>query len=71
MSLDDAGAIDPAKVVRSALENAISAASLLITTEAAVAEKPRKPAPMPAMPPAGVMGGMGGVDDFGGDDFWY
>ena len=58
-SLDDAGVIDPAKVVRSALENAVSAASLLITTEAAVAEKPKKPAPMPAMPPGGGMGGMG------------
>jgi chaperonin GroEL len=59
-SLDDAGVIDPAKVVRSALENAVSAASLLITTEAGVAEKPKKPAPMPAMPLAGGMGGMGG-----------
>ena len=78
-SLDDAGVIDPAKVVRSALENAVSAASLLITTEAAVAEKPRKPTPMPAMPPGGGMGGMGGMgggmggmggmDDLGGDDF--
>jgi chaperonin GroEL len=78
-SLDDAGVIDPAKVVRSALENAVSAASLLITTEAAVAEKPKKAAPMPAMPPGGGMGGMGGMgggmggmggmDDFGGDDF--
>jgi chaperonin GroEL len=77
--LDAAGVIDPAKVVRSALENAVSAASLLITTEAAVAEKPKKPAPMPAMPPGGgmggmggmggAMGGMGGMDDFGGDDF--
>jgi chaperonin GroEL len=77
--LDDAGVIDPAKVVRSALENAVSAASLLITTEAAVAEKPRKPTPMPAMPPGGGMGGMGGMgggmggmggmDDMGGDDF--
>ena len=53
--LNDTGVIDPAKVVRSALENAVSAASLLITTEAAVAEKPRKAAPM-GMPP----GGMGG-----------
>ena len=70
--LDDAGLIDPAKVVRSALENAVSAASLLITTEAAVAEKPRKPAPMPAMSLGGSIGGMGGMsgtDDFGGDDF--
>ena len=44
--LNETGVIDPAKVVRTALENAVSAASLLITTEAAVAEKPRKAAPM-------------------------
>jgi chaperonin GroEL len=61
--LDDAGVIGPAEVVRSALENAVSAASLLITTEAAIAEKPGKPAPMPAMPPAGGIGGMGGMCD--------
>jgi hypothetical protein len=42
---------------------------LLITTEAAVAEKPKKPASMPGMPPAGGMAGMGAADDFGGDDF--
>ncbi len=40
--LDKTGVIDPAKVVRTALENAVSAASLLLTTEAAVAEKPQK-----------------------------
>ena len=56
-----AGVIDPAKVVRSALENAASAASMMLTTEAAVAEAPRKPAPMPAMPGGGGMGGMGGM----------
>src|SRR5208282_2405089 len=60
-NLDAAGVIDPAKVVRTALENAVSAASLLLTTEAAIAEKPAKPAPAPAMPPGGGMGGMGGM----------
>ena len=55
-----AGIIDPTKVVRFALQNAASVASLLITTEAMVAEKPRKEPSMPAMPPGG--GGMGGMD---------
>jgi chaperonin GroEL len=53
-----AGIIDPTKVVRFALQNAASVASLLITTEAMVAEKPKKESPMPAMPPGGGMGGM-------------
>jgi chaperonin GroEL len=53
-----AGVIDPTKVVRFALQNAASVASLLITTEAMVAEKPKKEEPMPAMPPGGGMGGM-------------
>jgi chaperonin GroEL len=53
-----AGIIDPTKVVRFALQNAASVASLLITTEAMVAEKPKKEEPMPAMPPGGGMGGM-------------
>jgi chaperonin GroEL len=49
----EAGIIDPTKVVRFALQNAASVASLLITTEAAVAEKPKKePAGGPPMPPA-------------------
>ena len=48
--------IDPAKVVRTALEDAASVASLLITTEALVAEKPKKPAP--AAPPGAGMGDM-------------
>ena len=52
-----AGIIDPAKVVRIALEDAASIAGLLVTTEAMVAEKPEKK-DMPAMPP----GGMGGMD---------
>jgi chaperonin GroEL len=53
-----AGIIDPTKVVRTALQDAASIASLLITTEAMVAEKPEKKAP-----PAGAPGGMGGMGD--------
>ena len=54
------GVIDPAKVVRTALQDAASVAGLLITTEAMVAELPKKNA-APAMP-GGGMGGMGGMD---------
>jgi len=54
------GVIDPAKVVRTALEDAASVAGLLITTEAMVAEKPKKD-DAPAMPDMGGMGGMGGM----------
>ncbi|MBN1276705.1 MAG: chaperonin GroEL [Deltaproteobacteria bacterium] len=46
-----AGVIDPTKVTRFALQNAASVASLLMTTEAMVAEKPEKKAPLPPMPP--------------------
>ena len=53
----EAGIIDPAKVVRTALQDAGSVAGLLVTTEAMVAELPKEPAPM--MPPGGG-GGMGG-----------
>jgi len=49
------GVIDPAKVVRTALQDAASVAGLLVTTEAMVAEKPKKEAPVPAMPGAGGM----------------
>jgi chaperonin GroEL len=56
-----AGIIDPAKVVRAALQDAASVAGLLITTEAMVAEAPKKEA-APAMPGGGGMGGMGGMD---------
>ena len=56
-----AGIIDPTKVVRIALQDAASVASLLITTEAMVAERPKKES-APAMPPGGGMGGMGGMD---------
>ena len=56
------GIIDPAKVVRSALQNAASVAALLITTEAAIAEAPKdEAAAAPAMPDMGGMGGMGGM----------
>ena len=55
-----AGIVDPAKVVRTALQDAASVAGLLITTEAMVADAPKKDA-APAMP-AGGMGGMGGMD---------
>ncbi|MGB9630303.1 MAG: TCP-1/cpn60 chaperonin family protein, partial [Thermodesulfobacteriota bacterium] len=48
----EAGIIDPTKVVRLALQNAASVASLLITTEAVVAEKPKKEQGGPPMPPA-------------------
>jgi chaperonin GroEL len=51
------GIIDPTKVVRHALQDAASVAGLLVTTEAMVAEVPKKQAP-PAMPPGGGMGGM-------------
>ncbi|HMR32828.1 MAG TPA: chaperonin GroEL, partial [Geminicoccaceae bacterium] len=55
------GIIDPTKVVRTALQDAASVASLLITTEAMVAERPEKKAP-PAGGPGGGMGGMGDMD---------
>jgi chaperonin GroEL len=54
-----AGIIDPAKVTRSALQNAGSIAGLFLTTEAVVADKPEKTPPAPA---GGDMGGMGGMD---------
>src|ERR1700747_1984170 len=49
------GIIDPTKVVRTALQDAASIAGLLMTTEAMVAEKPKKETPVPAMPPGGGM----------------
>ncbi|HSU34266.1 MAG TPA: chaperonin GroEL [Propionibacteriaceae bacterium] len=54
-----AGIIDPAKVTRSALQNAASIAALFLTTEAVIADKPEKAAPMPG---GGGDGGMGGMD---------
>jgi chaperonin GroEL len=61
VDLVKAGVIDPAKVTRSALQNAASIAGLLLTTEALVADKPEKASAAPAMPPGGGMGGMGGM----------
>ena len=55
--LTSQGVIDPTKVVRNALQGAASIAGLLITTEAMVAERPKKEAAHPPMP-----GGMGGMD---------
>ncbi|MGX2040909.1 chaperonin GroEL [Methylocaldum sp. MU1018] len=52
------GILDPAKVTRTALQNAASVAGLMITTEAMIAEEPKEEAPMP-----GGMGGMGGMGD--------
>jgi chaperonin GroEL len=59
-NLVKSGVIDPTKVARTALENAASVASLLITTEAVVFEKKEKEPPMPPMP-GGGMGDMGGM----------
>ncbi|MBN2980227.1 MULTISPECIES: chaperonin GroEL [Cohnella] len=53
----DAGIIDPVKVTRTALQNAASVASMFLTTEAVIADKPEKEKAAPAMP-----GGMGGMD---------
>ena len=50
-SLVKAGVVDPAKVVRTALQDAASVAALLITTEALVADKPKKSEPAAAAPP--------------------
>ena len=54
----DAGIIDPTKVTRSALQNAVSIAGMLLTTDALVAEIKEDEPSMPAMPPGGGMGGM-------------
>ncbi len=55
------GIVDPVKVVRTALQNAASVASLLITTEAMIAEVPKKESAGGGMPDMGGMGGMGGM----------
>lgn len=60
-SMTESGVIDPTKVARTAIENAASVASLLLTTEAVVADKPEPEASMPGgAPDMGGMGGMGG-----------
>jgi chaperonin GroEL len=66
VNLVSKGIIDPTKVVRAALQNAASIAGLLITTEAMVAERPKKESGAPGMP-GGGMGGMGG--GMGGMDY--
>jgi chaperonin GroEL len=63
-----AGVIDPAKVTRAALQNAASIASLLLTTEALVADKPEQPDPAAAAAAAAAMGG-GGMGGMGGMGF--
>src|SRR5690606_34318449 len=61
-NLIEAGIIDPAKVVRHALQDAASIASLMITTEASIAEAPKKEKAGGGAPDMGGMGGMGGMD---------
>jgi chaperonin GroEL len=61
VDLIEAGIVDPTKVVRVALQNAASVASLMITTEAMITDRPKKDA-APAMPGGGGMGGMGDMD---------
>lgn len=56
-----AGVLDPTKVTRIALENAASVASMLLTTEAVIVEKPEKEKQAPMMPPGGGYGDMGGM----------
>jgi len=60
-NMEKEGIVDPLKVTRSALQNAASIASMLLTTEALISEIPEKKEAMPPMPPGG-MGGMGGMD---------
>jgi len=66
--LNKAGVIDPTKVERTALQNAASVASLLLTTEAMVAERPKKKAKGGG---GGMPAGGGGMGDYGGDDMDY
>ena len=60
--LIEGGIVDPTKVVRVALQNAASVASLLITTEAMIADRPEKKGPAGGGMPGGGMGGMGDMD---------
>jgi len=62
VDLIEAGIVDPTKVVRIALQNASSVAALLITTEAMVADRPKKDSGAPGGMPGGGMGGMGDMD---------
>jgi chaperonin GroEL len=67
--LIQAGVIDPVKVTRCALQNACSVASLLLTTNAMISEKPKKDAAPAGMPGMGGMGGMPGMGGMGGMDY--
>ncbi len=58
VNMIETGIVDPAKVTRSALQNAASVAAMVLTTESVVADKPEKEAPMPG---GGMPGGMGGM----------
>ncbi len=58
VNMIEAGIVDPAKVTRSALQNAASVAAMFLTTEAVIADKPEE---KPAAPDMGGMGGMGGM----------
>jgi chaperonin GroEL len=60
--LMEAGVIDPAKVTRIALQNAVSIAGLLLTTDCLVTEKPKKKEAMPPGGPGGYGGDMGDMD---------
>ncbi|NTY10813.1 chaperonin GroEL [Exiguobacterium sp. JMULE1] len=57
----ETGIVDPAKVTRSALQNAASVSAMFLTTEAVIADKPEPVGSAPAMPDMGGMGGMGGM----------
>ncbi len=59
--LNESGIIDPSKVLRLSLEDAVSIASMLLTTEVSVADIPEQETPAPAGDPMGGMGGMGGM----------
>ncbi|MDQ6422791.1 chaperonin GroEL [Paenibacillus sp. LHD-117] len=61
VNMFDAGIVDPAKVTRSALQNAASVAAMFLTTEAVVADKPEPKGAGGGMPDMGGMGGMGGM----------
>ena len=61
VSMIKSGILDPAKVTKSALINAVSVGTMILTTEVLIADAPEKKAP-PMMPPGGGMGGMGGMD---------
>lgn len=61
-SMYEAGIVDPAKVTRSAVENALSIGVMILTTEALIADAPEKKSEMPGGGMPGGMGGMGGMD---------